>query len=260
MLTKKLREEFKGVIDGHWRRVYNFCYRMTLDRDRAIGAVGDTFLRAYVGADNLPEGPQRIEAWLLRIANHVLEQQLPRTPEVSFDLLDDTLRSEATRTDVVRSLSDPERDVMLWELKQGCMTSVINCLPLGERLAFVLYVMFEHNEEEAAAALGITTSALKVRLSRGRKKVADYLAPRCEHINPYNPCHCPSRIGVALKQGFVAAPANPLVRIRPSFGRYGFSSSDADAPLRDVTAVYRSLPKLDPPELMAAEVVRELEP
>ena len=52
----------------------------------------------------------------------MLEKRLPRTPEVSFDILDETLRSEATRTDVVRSLSDPQRDFLLWELKQGCMT------------------------------------------------------------------------------------------------------------------------------------------
>jgi DNA-directed RNA polymerase specialized sigma24 family protein len=132
--NKPRRDRFKLVISQHLQRVYNFCFRMTLDHTRAVSAAEEVFLRAYVG--ELPE-EQGLEVWLIHIANHVLEQRLPRTPEVDFDLLDETLRSEATRTDVVRSLTDPQRDFMLWELKQGCMTSVINCLSPGERAAFV---------------------------------------------------------------------------------------------------------------------------
>ena len=85
-----------------------------------------------------PPNAGEVEVWLLGLANQLLEERLPRQPEVNFDILDETLRSEATRTDVVRSLSDPQRDFLLWELKQGCMTSVVNCLPPGERAAFVV--------------------------------------------------------------------------------------------------------------------------
>src|SRR5690606_15828595 len=130
-------------------------------------------------------------------------QRLPRTPEVNFDVLDETLRSEATRTDVVRSLTDPQRDFMLWEMKQGCMTAVINCLSPGERAAFVMSTILKKPDEDASKALGITKSAYKVRLSRARKKVANYLAPRCEHVDPLNPCRCPARVGVALRKGFI---------------------------------------------------------
>ncbi len=132
--------------------------------------------------------PAEREVWLLGVANEMLEERLPRQPEVDFDTLDETLRSEATRTDVVRSLSDPQRDFMLWELKQGCMTAVINCLPPGERAAFVVCHVLKLSDEAAARSLRISESAYKVRLSRARKKVGDYLAPRCEHVNPMNPC------------------------------------------------------------------------
>jgi RNA polymerase sigma factor (sigma-70 family) len=261
VLTKKRKDEFKPVVDGHWRRVYNFCFRMTLDRDRATAVVEETFLRAYVGADSLPEGATRIEGWLLRIANHVLEQRLPRTPEVSFELLDDTLRSEATRTDVVRSLSDPERDVMLWELKQGCMTSVINCLSPGERAAFVMAHILRMKDDDAAGALNITRSAYKVRLSRARQKVGDYLAPRCEHVNPNNPCRCPARVGVALRKGFIRPTGEVSLRnggVTP-FGRYGSGPKNEDAPLRDVDAIYANLPEPDAPPELASHLLAELE-
>ena len=254
--TKPRRDRFKSVIAQHLQRVYNFCFRMTLDHTRAASACEEVFLRAYVG--EAPEEPEKLEVWLIHIANHVLEQRLPRTPEVDFDLLDETLRSEATRNDEVQSLTNPQRNFMLWELKQGCMTSVVGCLPAGERVAFVLSAVLGYADEAAAAVLGISTSAFKVRLSRARKKVSDYLAPRCEHVNPQNPCRCPSRLGVAMQNGFVPAPPNTLVKLRPSFGRYGSTVEGEDAPLRDVMAIYQSLPEPDAPDGLAEKLLHKV--
>src|SRR5438477_3282007 len=150
-----------GNADGKVRRVYNLCHRMTLDPAQAASVCLETFQRAQSG--DRPADDHALELWLLKIAAHVLEQRLPPTPEVSFDLLDDTLRSEATRTEEVSSLTDPQREFLLWELKQGCMTAVVNCLAPGERIAFVTSTVLGLSDEDAALALGISASALKVR-------------------------------------------------------------------------------------------------
>jgi len=240
--------QLKRIITNHWEAVYNFAFRMTLDTARARDVVEETFLRTYLGQERMPEKDQLL-AWLLRICHHVLEQSLPRSPEVSFDMLDDTLRSEATRTDVVRSLSDPERDFMLWELKQGCMTAVVNCLSPGERAAFTLANIMQLDDDLAAQTLGITKSAYKVRLSRAQKKITDYLAPRCEHVDPLNPCRCPARVGVALRKGFIRGTGEVQLRAKVEpFGRYGSGPGNEDAPLRDIQVIYRSLPPPDAPE------------
>ncbi|MCA9678937.1 MAG: RNA polymerase sigma factor [Kofleriaceae bacterium] len=257
MSTKPRRDRFKQVLGAHLRRVYNFCFRMTLDQTRAASCVEEVFLRAYVG--ELPDDAE-VEIWLIHIANHVLEQRLPRTPEVDFDLLDETLRSEATRTDVVRSLTDPQRDFMLWELKQGCMTSVINCLSPGERAAFTASQVMRMSDDDAAKALGVTPAAYKVRLSRARKKIGDYLAPRCEHVNPMNPCRCPARVGVALRKGFIRSQG--VVQLRQSstpYGRYGTGPDADDQPQRDVAAIFGNLPDPDLPEGFEAQLTASVD-
>ncbi len=254
----RLLDPILHAVDDHWRRLYNFSFRMTLDRDVATEVVEETFLRAYVGADKFPAG-DRVEAWLLRIATHVISKRVDKGQDVSFDLLDEKLRSEPTRTDVVTSMSQPQRNFYLWELKQGCMTSVVNCLPPGERVAFVLSAVLGYGEEDAATVLGITASAFKVRLSRARKKVSDYLAPRCEHVDPRNPCRCPSRLGVALTGGFLGRTPNMGVSLRPDFGRYGSVVDGEDAPLRDVMAIYASLPEPDPPAELGKHIRGKIE-
>jgi DNA-directed RNA polymerase specialized sigma24 family protein len=252
------REQFRALIDAHCRAVFNFGFRMCLDRQRACELVEEVFLRAYVGQERLP-APEKVRLWLYHIANHILDAKLDRVPEVSFELLDETLRSEATRTDVVRSLTEPRRDFLLWELKQGCMTSVVNCLSPGERAAFVLANILRTSDEDAVAILGITKSAYKVRLSRAQKKVADYLAPRCEHVDPMNPCRCPARVGVALSKGFIKPSGEVNLRRVEPFGRYGAGSGNEDEPLRDVAAIYGNLPEPDPPDELVASLLGKLE-
>lgn len=247
--------QFKVIMDAHWRPLYHFAFRMALDQQRASEVVEEVFLRAYIGSDKLPDDPDKARNWLLHIASHVLEGKLSRTPEVSFDLLDETLRSEATRTDFVRSLTEPRRDFLLWELKQGCMTAVINCLSPGERSAFVMANLMKVRDEEASKILGITKSAYKVRLSRAQKKVSDYLAPRCEHVDPLNPCRCPARVGVAVSKGFIRSSGEVNLRKpREPFGRYGSGAGNEDAPLRDVVAIYGNLPEPDPPDTLKARL------
>ncbi len=254
MGVKHAREEMQGLVEPHWRRLYNFVFRVTLDRDRAERYVKDLFALAADSIATRPPAAGDVEVWLLGLATAMLEQRLPRQPEVTFDVLDETLRSEATRTDVVRSLSDPQRDLMLWELKQGCMTAVVNCLPPGERAAFVVCHVLKLPDPQAAKSLGITESAYKVRLSRSRKKIGDYLAPRCEHVNPMNPCRCPARVGTALHKGFIkpVGPVGGEVSLRkPSdvipYGRYGTGIGNEDVPMRDISAIYGGLPEPDPP-------------
>lgn len=237
---------------AHLGRLYNFAFRMAMDERRAGRVVEDTFARAWVDLDSVPPDDREAELHLLKLAMAVAAERLSRSPEVNFDILDETLRNEATRTDVVRSLSDPQRDLLLWDLKQGCMTSVINCLGPGERAAFIAAQILKLGDDDAAAALGVTVSAYRVRLSRARQKIGDYLAPRCEHVDPMNPCRCPARVGTALRKGFIPPPTPPVggavsLRRPPSpYGRYGAGPGADDAPQRDIAAIYGGLPAPEP--------------
>jgi DNA-directed RNA polymerase specialized sigma24 family protein len=258
------REELKGLVEPHWRRMYNFVFRLTLDRDRCERYLTDVFVIAAEKIASRPAVASEVEVWLLGLANQMLEERLPRQPEINFDTLDDVLRNEATRTDVVRSLSDPQRDFLLWELKQGCMTAVVNCLPPGERSAFVVCHVLKLADDQAAKSLGITESAYKVRLSRARKKIGDYLAPRCEHVNPMNPCRCPARVGTALHKGFIRSvgQVGGEVSLRKRdpmpYGRYGTGEGNEDVPMRDISAIYGGLPEPDPPPDFGARLVDQL--
>ena len=246
--------DFFPIVEQHLDAVYEFAYRVSNAAEKAEELTCEVFLRAYVGRAKFPQ-EKHVAAWLVKIAVHVAQGNLESGARVTFDYLDDTIRGDPTQVTRTGVLTDPEKSQLLWELKQGCMTAVLNCLSLGERLAFIVVVMKDTHTAEAAAALGITPAALKVRLSRAKKKIVDYLAPRCEHVHPMNPCRCPSRLGVALRKGFIAdVVPGAEFSLRPKQPE----SMKPAAPLRDVVAIYQQLPSPGTPAALRQRIKQEL--
>lgn len=246
--------DFIELVERRLPEVFHLGYRVTNSTERAERLTYEVFLRVYHGRARIP-APDQITPWLYKITLHLAEKRHPGDEHMTFELLDDTIRSDPTQVTRTGVLNDPERNLLLWELRQGCLTAVLNCLSLGERSAFVLTVMLGLGTDETVATLGITPAALKVRLSRAKKKIVGYLAPRCEHVHPTNPCHCPSRLGVALRKGFIRTTPGAAVTLRaPDRDRLSPAT-----PLRDVEAIYQHLPVPDVPAGLLARIRREVE-
>lgn len=243
---------YAGVLREHAELVFGFCYRVTNSTHKAAEITREVFIRAYSGRAKQPE-KEHVAAWLLKIAVHVL-RRFEGKNRITFEILDDTIRGDPTQVTRTGALTDPDRQFLLWELRQGCMTAVLNCLSRGERTAFVVSVMMKMPSAEASATLDITPSALKVRLSRAKKKVSVYLAPRCEHVHPDNPCRCPSRLGVALRKGFIQDVTHREVSLRKTFP----DVIPTATPLRDVVAIYENLPAPVGGDKLLARLEKEL--
>jgi RNA polymerase sigma-70 factor (ECF subfamily) len=183
---------------------------------------------------------------LLALMARKMEESLGRKSDFSFDGLDQVLRSDITRPiDLSGGALDGQPakvHLMLWELKRTCLTATLCCLPPGVRVSFVLTDLLGYGPAEASELLGIKESAYRVRLTRARKRVEDYLAPRCYHVDPQNPCTCTGRLVIAIDAQFVKPP--------PHSGDIPHDPHDGDGPRRDMGSLYRALPNV---QLTAAE-------
>ncbi len=219
--------------------------------------VEETFLRTFLNLENAPEEEGTLP-WLLRVCHHVLEQSLPRAPELSFDLLDEVLADEVRRIEPVSSSTDPEHKFTLWREQRGCMTAVVNGLSPGERAAFTLANILGLDDEAGAVSLGVGKSAFKVQRSRAQKKVTDHLVARCEHLRSSNPCSCPARLE-RVPGGGAGGVSHNGDRPAERFARMDTGPLIEDAPLRDVQAIYRGLPQPQPPDDLMETLVAKLD-
>ncbi len=229
-----LRELLSQDLPG----LYRFAFQMCGSRPDALRFLESLCTATAERGEASLLGEKDPTRALLGMLARSMEENLGRHSDQSFESLDAVLRSDITRPIDLNSPSlrhDPGQiHVMQWELKRTCLVSVLSCLPPGVRLSFVLTDLEGLSPAEASELLGIKESAYRVRLTRARKRVEDYLAPRCVHVDRQNPCTCSGRLMIALDADFVRPP--------PTHEAIPHESHAHGRPQRDIGSLYRSLP------------------
>jgi len=163
------RAAFGCLVRAYERPVYNLAYRMLGNSADAEDAAQETFLRAYRKlASYQPE--RKFVNWLLSIASHYCIDRLRRSGRAPQLSLDDPLpplwlESPSERPEqVVRRRQDRDE-----------VRRVLDLLPPEYRAAVVLRYWYDLSYEEISAATGSTESAIKSRLHRARRMMAEQL-------------------------------------------------------------------------------------
>lgn len=245
--------DFRDTLRGLLPDLYRFAFYVSARRDEALEHLQGMTEALLAQQETLAHAPN-VRDSVFGAAARWLEQHLGRRAHLTFDDLDAVLRSDITRpidtAMLVRDGVEPDTHVLLWQLKRTCLTSALCCLPPAVRISFVLTDVLGFAPEAAASMLGIKDSAYRVRLARGRKRIEDYLTPRCHHVDRHNPCDCPGRLMIAVDAGFVGQPEHTL--------DIPHEPHDAQPPRRDVASLYRALPPVSLSPAALAELADSL--
>jgi RNA polymerase sigma-70 factor (ECF subfamily) len=158
-------QAFTSLLEAYERPVFNLCYRMLGNAQDAEDAAQETFLRAYQSMRRY-DNSRPFSTWLLSIAAHycidqirkrrvqivsVEELPVPDLPDVSPGMESNLSRKE----------------------EQQRIKAVIGVLDETDRAAVVMYYWYDFSYEEICQALSLSMSALKSRLHRARRVMAD---------------------------------------------------------------------------------------
>lgn len=160
---------FGQLVRAYERPVYNLTYRMLGNAAEAEDAAQETFLRAYSKlATYQPE--RKFVNWLLSIASHYCIDRLRRknrAPELS---LDDALPLQWMASDSPQ----PDQAVSKKQERER-MRRMLDTLPPAYRAAVVLRYWYGLSYREIAMTMDTTESAIKSRLHRARRMLAQQL-------------------------------------------------------------------------------------
>lgn len=158
-------EAFVQLIELYQRSVYNLCYRMLGNAEDAEDAAQETFLRAFHSLRKYDlERP--FATWLLSIAAHYCIDQIRKQKMIVFSL-DDMPDFELAHHDPL-----PEATVSLRE-DQHRIQQLLRRLSETDRATIILYYWYDFSYEEIAQTLSLTVSAVKSRLHRARRALAE---------------------------------------------------------------------------------------
>jgi RNA polymerase sigma-70 factor, ECF subfamily len=162
------RVAFGRLVEAYQGPVYNLAYRMLGNSGEAEEAAQEAFIRAFTRLHTYDPG-RKFSTWMLSITSNYcidlirkrratllsLEEPLPPHPALMSD------RAESPEAQTVNN----EREALV--------QSLLATLPEDYREAVVLRYWYDLSYEEIAEMTDTTVSAIKSRLFRARRQMAE---------------------------------------------------------------------------------------
>jgi len=171
-LVAAAREGDRGAFDEIVRRTYVDTYtlavRLTASEEDARDVVQDAYLRAWKGIRRF-RGDAQFSTWMYRITANTaatVSSKRRRQRTVHIDEVADPVETEIA---LHPELATENSELM------AQLSAALQELPPRLRALVVLKDVYGLSHEEIAEELGISVTAAKVRLHRGRKRMRDLL-------------------------------------------------------------------------------------
>ena len=192
------------VLAGVQDLVFNLSLRMLGTFHDAEDASQDILLKIMTHLSSF-KGDSAFTTWVFRIAvNHLKDYKKHMFAQfpLSFGFYGDDIRNGKIQ-DVPDLTQDVEKAILAEELKLSCTNVILQCLDPESRCVFILGTMFRVDSRIAGDILGITPEAYRQRLSRVRKKMAEFLSEYCGEYGQ-GACHCMNRVNYAIQNHRIA--------------------------------------------------------
>ena len=187
------------VLGGIQDLVFNLSLRMLGTFSDAEDASQDILLKVMTHLSSFKK-ESRFSTWVFAIAvNHLknYKKHMFAQYPLNFEYYGDDIL-HAKIEEVPDLTQDVEKAVLAQELKLSCTNVMLQCLDTESRCIFILGTMFQVDSRIAGDILGIAPQAYRQRLSRVRKKMADFLREYCGEYGTGN-CRCEKRVNYAIQ-------------------------------------------------------------
>jgi RNA polymerase sigma-70 factor (ECF subfamily) len=162
------KNAFGQLIEAYQGPVYNLAYRMLGNSGEAEEAAQEAFIRAYTRLDSY-DPAHKFSTWLLSITSNYCIDQIRKRRAVLLSIDEPLPPHPALHSD---NNKGPEAQFLAQE-RETLVQGLLSELPAEYRQAVVLRYWYDMSYEEIADVQATTVSAVKSRLFRARRQLAD---------------------------------------------------------------------------------------
>ncbi len=151
--------DFETLYSRYGEMLFRLCFSMLRSRDDAEDAVQDVFVKYFTSPKSFNDAEHE-KAWFIKVTSNHCK---------------DVMRKRAVRSAVGLDEISELEDYGI-EKDGGEVLNSIFALPEKYRAVFVLHYLEEMSVADVANSLGLTQSAVKMRLSRGRELLKEKIS------------------------------------------------------------------------------------
>lgn len=164
---------FAVLVDRYKDLVFTLALKTLKNREEAEEVAQDSFIKIYKSIGTF-KGESKFSTWLYKVTYNSCLDRLKRNKRESNVVPIDEFneRQLVAVENVLNAIDEKERNQTIQECLQE--------LPGEDSFLLTLYYFEELSLEEIAKIVGIKTNHIKVKLYRGRKKLAVILKKKLE--------------------------------------------------------------------------------
>ena len=210
------KQALEAVLAEVQDLVFNLSLRMLGTFPDAEDAAQDILLKVMTHLSSF-RGDSAFSTWVFRIAvNHLKDykKHMFAHAPLSFEFYGEDIK-HGKLEDIPDLTQNTDQAILAEELKLSCTNVMLQCLDPESRCAFILGTMFRLDSRAAGDILDLTPEAYRQRLSRARRRMADFLSDYCgEYGN--GTCRCADRVNYAIQNRRIAPDRLEFTAARPS--------------------------------------------
>lgn len=162
------KDAFGKIIEAYQSPVYNLAYRMLSNSGEAEEAAQEAFIRAYTRLDSY-NPDHKFSTWLLSITSNYCIDQIRKRRALLLSIDEPIAPHPALMSDK----ADAPESQLVHSQQEEMVQSLLEGLDAEYREAVVLRYWHEMSYDEIAEIMDTSVSAIKSRLFRARKQLAE---------------------------------------------------------------------------------------
>lgn len=197
------KNALQSLIVRHQIFVYNLALKMSKNKQDSEDLTQEVFIKAITSLSQFKE-KSSFRTWLYRITvNHFLNSKKRATELQTTDF-----ESYFNSIDEIPNYSlneSEEKDLTetIEEIRINCTSGMLLCLSREQRMVYILGEMFEINHNLGGQIMEISAGNFRVKLTRARQDLYNWMNNKCGLINVNNPCRCSKKTKGYIKAGKV---------------------------------------------------------
>ncbi|MEM0939879.1 MAG: RNA polymerase sigma factor [Bacteroidota bacterium] len=234
------KKSLEELIKKHQPYIFNIAWKMVQNPNDAQDITQEVLIIVTTKLSRF-RGASQFRTWLYRIVvNHFLKMKKIGREEVitDFDTFGNVLDSFPNND--LSELEQEEKAAEIREMNLACMSGMLLCLTRDQRLVYILGELFNADHTVGSEILGISKQNFRVRLSRARKDLFQFMNNKCGLVNKANPCRCYKKVTVLIENKRI--DNKNLLFNRKEYASFKqYISKDADEALSIVEDQHRLL-------------------
>lgn len=162
---------FEELVSLYEKKVYNYCYRMTNNKEDAEDLTQEVFIKVYKSL-GLFKGNSQFSTWIYRIAHNICIDKYRKNKAVVISISPDREKEDDRGLELPSADLSPEEKIIAKE-RQQILQKCINELKPEYRSVIILRDLQHYSYEEISDILKLPLGTVKSHISRARSALRD---------------------------------------------------------------------------------------